>query len=431
MSEVAPVVAELEALALQLESSGLSAADVAVVKKRLRKLRRRDPDLWVRWWGRFASVLPERLHQEAAPPSPREAGYLPKSWPAARPSGRPGHPRAEPEPVTLGEAVFRERLDAWRPLELPLRDWFADCRRASAGDLEQRLAQLADCLWSCRELARHRRHVMGPRFSHHFDRIRDAERQLRARGRRGVKRALPVVEAIESELGEVLMALPGNLAPLSLPGPVAVSEVVRSGGGLRFIGQGASLGRWNALTGNTWVDLGCGEGASVAALARTRPAVDFVGVDIGPEPADWPSTARFVGLAEGDAAALHHQTAGLLSEASVVSLLYPIHREQSGELAVVHQVRTALQILEPGGQGVLVSEDPVAVRAAVDALVRDPRCGAVDVLDGCWSRDQLHALGIQPYRPTWSELTPSPAAVADQPAGSLDWGLVVFFVRDA
>jgi len=408
----------------------LSETDVATVRKRIRKLARRDPESAAAWRQRFAPEISDLVADSTPATPPAGPAYRPKSWPVVPSSADPIPMAPSDLPNSLSLDDFRQRLARWRPLAAPLRTWFEDGRRCGARDLGIRLAQLTDCLWSCRQLARHRRHPMYPRFARNFDRVREASRQLEVRGRRGVKRALRILDEVDGALREILIALPGNMAPLTLPGPVGIQAGSAAGCGLRFIDHGLSLARWNTLSGSTWVDLGCGDGASVASLAEARPQTAFVGVDLLDRSPQLPSKGRYVRLEDGTASELQAQTLEAVPQAAaVVSLLFPIHLEQEGELAVVHQVRTALGLLDVGGQGVLISEDPIAVRAAAETLATDSRCDAVDVLDGCWSAAQLHALGITPYRPTWSELTPSPPEVAQLPAGALSWGLVVFFVR--
>jgi len=362
---------------------------------------------------------------------PRGGGpvYAPRSWSA--PDIVDAAVALDPWVPTppMSSASFLEHLSAWRPLEAPLRAWFQRSRESSANALQIRLSQLADCLWSCRSLARHRGHPMYRPFAAAFESVLEARRQLEIRGRRGLARARPVLDDVESTLSDVLIELPGNMVPLTLDGRVFSGGGTATGEGLRFISQAGAQARWRSLGGGRWVDLGCGDGTSVSALAQSRPETSFVGMDIGARSKSWPSNVRYEALDDGDAASLHRAALACVEDVDVVSLLFPIHVEQQGALAVVHQVRTALALLKGGGQAVVVSEDPIAVRAAVRALCEAPSCASIDVLDGIWSGAQLKALGIAPYRPTWSELTPSPAGVADEVAGELSWAMVVFFVR--
>jgi len=244
-----------------------------------------------------------------------------------------------------------------------------------------------------------------------------------------MKRALSILGDTESALLGTLVALPSNLAPITLGGDVLTSDEETSGHGLRFLGHAECLARWNALGGSVWVDIGPGDCQSFAALARGRPQTRFIGVDVVAADPELPDNAEYVAMEEGTAARLRERTPTLVPSADTVSLLYPIHKDQDGKLAVAWQVEAAIDVLAAGGSGVLVTEDPVAVRAAVAVLLADPRCDTVEVLDGWWSADQLRDLGVEPYGPTWSELAPSPAEVADLSAGTLSWGLVVFFGR--
>lgn len=209
--------------------------------------------------------------------------------------------------------------------------------------------------------------------------------------------------------------------------------------------DGSDAARWAPAprAGATWVDLGSGDGASLRMLALRHPDVHFVGVDLctsvtvdrGVDRRAIPNVVR-VELPVGSAAELHRATVAALSSkrAHAVSLLFPIHAKQAGdsgavELAVCHQLRTALALLAPGGEGILVTEDAIALRESLRVLRADSRCTDACVLPGPLSAEALRGIGIEPYAPTLAEVVPLEAAEADHPVGPLQWGFVASFVR--
>ena len=146
---------------------------------------------------------------------------------------------------------------------------------------------------------------------------------------------------------------------------------------------------WDELgppPGSTWIDLGCGAGATMAALAQRYPDATFVGVEI--DGADAPETAIRLPR-EPDPAKLSALTVAEVGagSASRVSLLYPLHRrleDHTGRRGLAHQwqLDTALALLEPGGRGILITEDPVAWGTARAYLNDHPDAG----VGGCGGR---------------------------------------------
>ena len=191
-------------------------------------------------------------------------------------------------------------------------------------------------------------------------------------------------------------------------------------------GFDAEVGTLGAVVnGGTWIDLGCGDGASLAGLAERFADARFVGVDFeGVAP-----TVNLVALPrEPDPARLSALTIERLgrSTAEAVTLLYPLHAPLtpvSGERRLAHtwQLDTALALLSPGGRGLLVTEDPVAWGVALGHLRGTSTAEVVSPLPLLVGRRQLRDHGILPYAPS--------ARDVGRPTPRFTWGLALFFSR--
>lgn len=313
--------------------------------------------------------------------------------------------------------------DPASPLEAALGGWFSAAVGARRGELERARLQLTATLALGERTARR---SPGPGSGPH--------QTLHA----GLKRLLGVAGvSVRRHPGTVQSALRG-LAPVLVPllaqtGPLAhvLGLAVPPGGA-------APAALTEALPpGSLAVDLGTGDGTTLAGLASRHSDTRWVGIDLVGAPPEHPlpDNALRLLVAAGSpediaAAVLETVPAGT---AALVTLCYPAHRKVRGAdgpvLAHLPQLDTALQLLAPGGRGVLITEDPIALRTALAHLRAHPLARSVAPWAGPLPAAALSAAGVTPYTPTLAELGPVPASLADRNLGPFRWGLGLDFGR--
>jgi len=188
--------------------------------------------------------------------------------------------------------------------------------------------------------------------------------------------------------------------------------------------------------GDAWVDLGCGAGQTLEALAVRHAGVRFVGLDLEGVPVGTGGNGRrHVRVPGGDAAAIAAATLDALGPGTcdVVSLCYPSHRRvrtaAGPRLAHRVQLDTALALLRPGGRGVLITEDPIALRTALAHLGEAADAGAVEAWPALVPSPTLREAGVVPYEPRLGELAPLPRGLDGRSLGPFRWGMGVGFRR--
>lgn len=283
-----------------------------------------------------------------------------------------------------------------------VRGWFGRTLRMRPSERRERVRRLSDALEAAAELS-HRQ--LGPKAPM-TRRFTELEQQIRAAGgsKAGLARLAP---SVATALGGVSSALV-YLEPEIDAEHAAFEDLMD-----RVAPDGDSV----------WVDLGCGAGATIAALEQRYPSSRFLGVEL--EGVDAP--AHVVRLPrEPDPGVLSELTVAQLGPGSAThaSLIYPLHgplQDASGRRRLAHlwQLDTVLAILRAGGHGLLVTEDPVAWGAALGHL--SEHAGATDVVAlpepiGC---HQLLARGLVPYTPTVRDLH------SVRPPPQLTWGLAI------
>jgi hypothetical protein len=172
-----------------------------------------------------------------------------------------------------------------------------------------------------------------------------------------------------------------------------------------------------------WVDLGAGDGRTAESMAARGH--DVLAVDRRPQPLRAGVARVLVDGSSTDAVAAATVGAVGAGTAGVVSLFYPLHAVGPAGVRFEPRLSTALELLRPGGLGILVTEDPIAQAAAVRMLDPDERVSALWTVPEPLSGAQLRALAIEPYAPRWDEVATGPGP--DASLGAFTWGLVVLF----
>jgi hypothetical protein len=386
-------------------------------------------------------------------------------------------------------ADLRLDLEHRDPLAATIRDWLDATIAAPDPELARRLDGIARCLRlfaagrhrPIAELAADQRllNALRPRA--------DAARTSLHAHRDALAAALARAPTHLAALG--LVDLDAPVVRSSTPSP-ADAGAVRTAheaahAGPRRVAREIDLDEFvclfdahlRAVTGR-WIDLGSGDGVSLARLAARTTAGEIVGTDVAwsysllaanhrrVAIAALPPHCRYIIFGPGGGPAglacelvaigepeFRHadQLAETMRRAlgpqscDVVTLLYPMHMPvptRSGPRVCAEIVLdTALALLRGGGIGLVVTESPAAWRGLVRTLLEHDRVAGLDHLAAPVSARQLRELGIEPYTPSAAELDADlgarftrKAVAYDEsfaPAHPFAWGLpLIFTVRD-
>jgi hypothetical protein len=358
--------------------------------------------------------------------------------------------------VRVAASEAEGRVAAADPLRAPVEAWIDATLAAHGDERAQRLARLEHCL------------------------------RLGRSGRRADDLA-----AARDEIVRALVAMPAKLAVLGLFARGDRCEPVAAGSrslaaarapeqppALHALAPDELLARFGSdVLGaeGRLVDLGTGDGRSFVQLAMRSRARELVAIDIA-----WsytlaaansraaaidalPSRATYVVLGPGGGptgvrcryvpvtpeqfrfadrlAAVTLAAIGKRS-ADVVTMLYPMHVPQplsdgTTGRAVVVQLATALELLGPGGTGLLVTEDTGAWRDVARSLLGQPRVAEVAIVEEALAPAHLRALGIEPYTLSAGELDLAigkqftakaiPSEQAYAAVAPVSWGLAVLW----
>ncbi|MBX2803620.1 MAG: hypothetical protein KTR31_38435 [Myxococcales bacterium] len=294
------------------------------------------------------------------------------------------------------------------PLREVVADWVARTQRLRPAPRKRQVQRLERALQAATELARAQ---LGPRsdvtarYAHRLEQARQV--------RRGRLELEPLAEAVCDALQHLSSAV-AHLQPSPRAGDAVFAE--------RF-------GALAVSPGDLWLDLGCGDGAALRAFAKRHPGIRTVGVELS---GAVPEQQGVITVPpDPDPAVLSAATVQQVGAATVAvaTLLYPLHnRLASGEhtdLAHIWQLGTLLEVLQPGGHGWLVTEDPVAWRRAWEWLLADERACEVAAIRQAVGAKALRRHGIEPYHPTARDLQ------GTTEAPGFTWGLVIAFRRCA
>jgi hypothetical protein len=374
------------------------------------------------------------------------------------------------------------------PLAPLLRSWFERTAATEGDELMERLLRCEGCLEVCV-----RTHLSWAK-GHDTPALQRAKSCLdnwrlllaTARGGAAPQSIRNRLSDLEADTTAFLAAMPGRLALLEFDfeasHPLPSANSMAGGPGtrslppptqnplLREIDLPQLLREWSgevlARTGR-WVDLGSGDGRSLAALAALSSSAEVLGVDLAwsfsidaanrldSGAQELPPNAAYLLFGEGEGPrglTLHKikatardrmypdalgarivATIGARS-AALLTLLYPIHMPQTGRdrktrPAHVYQLYTALNLLGPGGIGIVVTEDPRVWRTAVEVLLEQPVVESISYLPCAIAGEQLRTMGIIPYEATMGELDPSlndPRDVCAR-AAAFPYGLLMMF----
>ncbi len=214
---------------------------------------------------------------------------------------------------------------------------------------------------------------------------------------------------------------------------------------LRAIDAAEMVLLWDALclsSRGRWVDLGSGDGRSLARLAANSAASELVGTDVtwsytvmaanfrgeairglpprtrylvfGPGGGPDGTRCEYVQITGGEfrfadvLAETMRRTLGPRS-ASVVTLLFPLHMPQptrAGPARSAAEVllETAVALLADGGVGLVVTENREVLRQLGLLLLAHRRVVTIEYTTRPLSSAQLRAMGIEPYTPSAAEL---------------------------
>lgn len=248
--------------------------------------------------------------------------------------------------------------------------------------------------------------------------------------------------------------------------------------GVRAVEVDELVALWDALclsSPGRWVDLGSGDGRSLARIAAAAAASELIGTDVawsysvmaanhrGAAIQALPPRTRYLvfgpaGGPEGaqcehiPVSAAEFRFADALAEtmrrvltprsASVCTLLFPLHMPQptrAGPTRSAAEVllETAVALLGDGGVGLVVTENFDVLRGLGALLLAHRRVAAIDHVPRPLSAAQLRALGIEPYTPSAAELDAKLGARFTARAASYDesfravapfaWGFPLLF----
>jgi hypothetical protein len=386
-------------------------------------------------------------------------------------------------------ADSRLDLEHRDPLAATIRDWLVATIAAPDPELARRLDGIARCLRlfaagrrrSLAELAADQRllNALHPRG--------DAARTSLHAHRDALAAALARAPTHLAALG--LVDLDAPVVPSSTPSLADANAVLAAHeaahAGPRRVAREIDVdelvclfdARLRAATGR-WIDLGSGDGVSLARLAARSAAREIVATDVAwsysllaanhrrDAIAALPPHCRYMvfGSAGGPAGIAcelvaigepEFRYADLLAETmlralgprscDVVTLLYPMHMpvptRNGPRMCAELVLDTALTLLRGGGIGLVITESTAAWRGLVRVLLDHDRVAGFDHLAAPVSARQLRELGIEPYTPSAAELDANlgarftrKAVAYDEsfaPAHPFAWGLpLIFTVRD-
>ncbi len=246
--------------------------------------------------------------------------------------------------------------------------------------------------------------------------------------------------------GERIVASQGSLSEAEHAAVRAERATRRRGRpGLRSVEVDELVLLWDALclsSRGRWVDLGSGDGRSLARIAAAASASELIGTDVawsytvmaanyrGSAIDSLPPRTRYVvyGPAGGPAgagceyvqvSAAEFRHADVLAEtmrrtlgprsASVATLLFPLHMPQAtragpARSAAELMLETATALLGDGGVGLVVTENREALRKLGLLLLGHRRVAQIEYTTRPLSAAQLQAMGIEPYTPSAAEL---------------------------
>ncbi len=395
--------------------------------------------------------------------------------------------RAQP-PLT---ASFLEELTSFNPMAVPLESWFAAVHQASDERLSNPVDDMIQCLRLCDIAARHAAGAKpSPAaflIGKHLAGMLKLSEEMKNHGPRGAAFARRTIAGVKLSLMAVLETAGAHAVVLRVTPPKTIlqshkleaaaatarrAELVAGLGAqpsARFIEHNELVYVWDSLAlrpAELWVDLGSGDGESLRNMALRNPSGRFLGVEVASSTqaaraAELTTAATMLPcnvtylMLGSHARASEHVVVRALSDAdlrlpdriadatvaavgrdaaTIVTLLYPLHNQQRDgtgrvRLAVEHQLESAVAMLRPGGMGVLVTEDIVALQRCAALLVEDSRVSSVCVVKEAVRAEQLLEMGITPFRPSWRDIVHAPVPSTHDGLRPFWWGLVLFFWR--
>lgn len=429
-----------EELASILDTPSISVKDRKRARKLMRRLSQRGRTALAK---QFDTKL--RTRDEGARVEPRES-----------PSRR----------ALVAEARHAESLlssvQTLRPLESMIATWFAQ-----ADDLQDKAVRAAQGLKRAESLVRSHNGGATTQLSMELE---SAHRRLLhsgdAPGR--VQEVSKLAVRVLAELPACALAL-GIASQRALPEPVELSperagelrrnfeknSASRRAPAVRAVSIGEMLLLWELFVSSQegrWIDLGSGDGVSLARFAELNPKRSLLGVDLRAAPTvanaggasdvgeRLPDNASFLelnldlGSAPGSGDKLAAATVEQLGPASArtVSILYPLHAKQrrldgTTQLAHEAQLATAVQLLEAGGSGFIATEDPTAFRTALAWLCKNDAIASVSYSDPPLQLPELSELGITGFAPTYRDVFGSGGDEPDKELGRFSWALCALF----